>query len=924
MFEKNIDIICVAETKIDSSFPSSNFHIPGYRSPYRHDVSEHSGGLLVYIKDHIPSKQLTKYILPKDLQIIAFEVNLRKTKWLLISIYRPHRTQDQYFLDKLSSLIDYYSPTYDNILILGDFNLQISDKPIADFLESHCLKSLNKKPTCFKSKDGKCIDLMLTNKNRSFKNTNVFETGMSDFHLMTYTMFKMTFEKTQPKQINYRSFKNFDKNLFLTELKNSLVNVDIYETFESIFVSVLDKHAPVKQKFVRANDKPFMNKEIRKAIFTRSRLKNKANKKCTITDYTNFKKQRNFIVNLNRRIQKNYYRNLDPNNIKTSKSFYQTFKPFFSSKYSPMEKLILVEKDTIISDDQSCAEIINSYLSHITDSLNIPEWSTPADIEDIADPVVKSIAKYANHPSILSIQSNFDNSAKFNFQHITPSDVLQEAKRLDPSKSSSGDIPIRIVKDNIIGFVYPLTNCFNTNISGHYFPDLLKLADVTPAFKKGDKMNKENYRPISVIKVFAKVLERLLCKQLRDFLEPKFSPLLCGFRKGHSTQHALLKLLEDWRNKLDNKFYVGTILCDLSKAFDTLPHDMMIAKLNAYGVEYDSLNLVYSYLTNRKQRCKVGTCFSSWGEIYAGVPQGSVLGPLLFIIFINDLFFEIKESSICNWADDQTIYSYGRTITEVNYKLENDMINTLTWFKSNHMVANPAKFQLMFLGTRNKIDLCLDINGRTSRSTSSVKLLGIDIDWKLTFSKHVKEKCKNAYNKTKSLARLRYKLSQRQKLTLYNSFVMSCFGYCPIIWMFCGKSANEIAERIQRKALRAIYNDYSSDYQSLLNKGGHFTIHEMNKRSLLVEVFKCLNNENPPILANMFTYKNLNYNLRRSNLLALPQPNTITYGLNSFKFRGSMAWNCLPDILKNLINSNEFKEKIRNQKVIKCNCQICI
>ena len=188
MFEKSLDIICIAETKLDSSFPSSNFVIPGFKSPYRKDVSEYSGGLLVFIKEHIPSKQLTKYFLPNDLQIIPIEINLRKTKWLLISIYRPHRTKDKYFLNKLSSLIDFYSSTYENILILGDFNMEIVDTSMAGFLESHCLKSLNKMPTCFKSKNGKCIDLMLTNKNRSFKYTNIFETGMSDFHLMIYTI----------------------------------------------------------------------------------------------------------------------------------------------------------------------------------------------------------------------------------------------------------------------------------------------------------------------------------------------------------------------------------------------------------------------------------------------------------------------------------------------------------------------------------------------------------------------------------------------------------------------------------------------------------------------------------------------------------------------------------------------------------------
>ena len=168
---------------------------------------------------------------------------------------------------------------------------------------------------------------------------------------------------------------------------------------------------------------------------------------------------------------------------------------------------------------------------------------------------------------------------------------------------------------------------------------------------------------------------------------------------------------------------IGTILCDLSKAFDTLPHDLLIAKLNAYGLSHSALEFISSYLSNRKQRCKVGSSFSSWGDITSGVPQGSVLGPLLFNIFMNDFFFFIKKSSTTNFADDNTLYAYGDSLDEVIYKLEEDIENALHWFDLNKMVANPDKFQIMFLGTREKTKLCLDINGKRSISTSSVTLL---------------------------------------------------------------------------------------------------------------------------------------------------------------------------------------------------------
>ncbi len=188
------------------------------------------------------------------------------------------------------------------------------------------------------------------------------------------------------------------------------------------------------------------------------------------------------------------------------------------------------------------------------------------------------------------------------FKKITKSELMFEIEKLNPSKSSSGNIPVRFIKDYAIFYIDQLLNVFNESIYSNTFPDLLKLVDVTPVFKKGDKNDKTNYRPISVMKCFSVIFERLLFKQLNEFISVKFSPLLCGFRKGHNTQHALINLLEDWRGKLEQGKYIGTILCDLSKAFDTLPHDLLIAKLNSYGLSFAALDFIYNYLTNRKQR----------------------------------------------------------------------------------------------------------------------------------------------------------------------------------------------------------------------------------------------------------------------------------------------------------------------------------
>ena len=179
----------------------------------------------------------------------------------------------------------------------------------------------------------------------------------------------------------------------------------------------------------------------------------------------------------------------------------------------------------------------------------------------------------------------------------------------------------------------------------------------------------------------------------------------------------------------------------------------------------------------------------------------------------------------------------------------------MTWFQNNSLAANPKKFQLMFLGTQKIVNKCVNINRNIFRSKTSIKLLGVYIDWKLNFNTHAKALCSKANSKIRALYRLRTYLDSTQKLMLYNSFIMSSFYYCPVIWMFCGKTTNDKVNSVQQRALQALYNEFNSSYQDLLDKGSHLTIHEINKKYLLIEVYKCINKENPPFLNGIFKSK---------------------------------------------------------------------
>ena len=226
---------------------------------------------------------------------------------------------------------------------------------------------------------------------------------------------------------------------------------------------------------------------------------------------------------------------------------------------------------------------------------------------------------------------------------------------------------------------------------------------------------------------------------------------------------------------------------DLSKAYDCLPHDLLIAKLGAYALDRSSLRLLMYYLNSRKQRTKVGSSYSKWSEIKQGIPQCSILGPLLFNIFINDLIFVIEKSDICNFADDNTLYSCGPNLKTVLENLKHDASKRLCWFKINSMKANPENFQFMILSKKSYYSQKLSVNTFTINEADEMELLGLTIYKELNFSKHIDKLCRNAQYKLHALRQIRKYLSLEKAKMLGNVFIDSQFNYTPLIWMFCRK-----------------------------------------------------------------------------------------------------------------------------------------
>ena len=257
------------------------------------------------------------------------------------------------------------------------------------------------------------------------------------------------------------------------------------------------------------------------------------------------------------------------------------------------------------------------------------------------DEVLAAIYKYQNHPSIKAILEKFNFS--FSFKTVSLTAIEKEMKSLNLNKAShSSDIPTNILKQNVYFFSPFILGYVNKSISSSTFPSMLKLADITPVYKKDSRYEKSNYRPISVLPNLSKIFENVLYGQISSFFENIFSKYQTGFRKDFNPQSCLVAMIEKFKKSLDQGGEYAALLTDPSKGFDCLPHNLIIAKLHAYGFDKALLRFMHSYLTDRYQRVKINNSYSLWSLIKHGGPQGSILDPILFNMFLCDMFFMIN------------------------------------------------------------------------------------------------------------------------------------------------------------------------------------------------------------------------------------------------------------------------------------------
>ena len=922
----NIDILVISETKIDDSFPTPQFAIEGYSRPFRIGNNANAGGILLYVRADLPCRELNFFPKSKSFEGIFIELNLRKTKWLIFGGYNYNKSNIDNYLNTVGLRLDHYMTNYENFLLLGDFNSEIHESYMSEFCNIYNLRNLVNEPTCFKNPlNPSSIDLILTNKSKSFQNTFAMETGLSDHHKMVITILRSIVQKQAPCCIRYRDYKQYDSFIFSNELNRVLKNIQVeninYDTFQSVFMQLLNKHAPMKKKFVRANNAPFMTKQLSKAIMTRSRLRNRFLKNPIKDNETNYKKQRNYCVNLSKKVKRQYYNNLDISNVLDNKKFWSAIKPLFSDKHIISKKITLIEGNDIISDDTLVAETFNAYFSNIVANLDIRGFVGDTSITG-SNPVCNAINTYKEHPSILAIKKEIDIGEPFTFTVTDTASIKIEINNLNINKPTTfNGIPIKVlVKNKDICAPY-ISKIFNESLLCYEFPTALKQAEIFPGFKKYETTNKDNYRPISILPASSKIFERIMEIQILAYMSPYLSNYLCAFRKGYSTQYCLLAMLEKWRKAIDNRNLAGALLTDLSKAFDCLNHELLIAKLDAYGFDEASLTYIYSYLTGRKHRTKVNNSFSSWANINSGIPQGSIIGPLLFNIYINDIFFFIDKHNLANYADDNTPFSINSKLDTLLTSLETNTSILVQWLKDNYFKMNPDKCHLLV--TNHDDDVSVTVDQEIILGSKSVKLLGLNIDNKLDFKEHVSKLCGKVSLKLHALARISPFMDQNKLRIILKAFIESQFGYCPLVWMHHNRTLNNRINRLHERALRITYKDAKLSFGELLVLDKSFTIHHRNIQKLATEMYKVINHIAPTIMKEIFPITTNPYYLRKEHEFETWNVHTVFNGTETISFRGPKIWSIVPKEIRDSNTLVEFKSKIKHWSPEGCMCRLC-
>ena len=924
-------VIAITESRILKGSYQPNFNLEGYHH-YSTPTEAKAGGTMLLLSNTINSSSrpdLDKFLYkPKLLESTFAEISLPKQSNIIVgSIYKhPSLNISEFEIDHLSPLLDKISKEGKTVILMGDFNINLlnsnSDENISNFLDTlgnHLILPQITLPTRVAIQSKTLIDNIFMSPTKFERLSGNITTGISD-HLPQFLLLNKSFYNSSTEQYA-RDWKNFDRINFTLDFLSSdwehLLDLDAknpdssFDSFFTVITSLLDEYAPSRRltkKQLKSNLKPWITIGIKKSIQIRDKLLNQfikcKNNILKLELHHQYKLYRNSIVKLIRTSKQNYFTQYFQLNSKSSKKLWQGINEYLNrKKNNNTNNITLNINGNNISEPLNVANIFNNFFTTIADNIRtkIPN-------------AFNNFHQYLNNP--------LPNS--FFFKPVSTDEMILTINSLSSNKASGPfSIPFKILNILLFDIASILTKIINLSFETGVFPSALKLVKVIPIFKnKGSTQDFNNYRPISLLSNIDKIFEKLVHSRLISYLD-NFNALYrkqYGFRKKHSTAHALISLTEQIRKSLDNGQFSCGVFIDLQKAFDTVDHNILLEKLKNYGIRGVANQWFRSYLTGRKQFVFLSGKKSEILKILHGVPQGSVLGPLLFILYINDINNCILHSKTYLFADDTGLLNSNNSLKTINKQLNADLRSLFKWLCANKISLNVTKTEVVLFHHSNKEinhEIKLKLNGKKLDLSNSVKYLGLQIDKDLSFSSQINSLSVKLRNTNGALSKIRHVADEFVLKSVYNSLFVSHLSYACQTWAQCINLKYSRIFKLQKAALRILtFSDFQAPSKPLFLQLNLLYFSDLVKLRNILLVHDILNAQSPTDITDTYSLKGYdashNTRGRSLGLLAKPQCRTTKFGLNSVTYQSILNWNDLQSHYKEINLSLISRSKLQN------------